>query len=237
MERGETEREPWTTTHGFFAAMGGFAFDASGADQNTSGAEHNFLPRGRTRVTLSSSGVCFLAEEYPDLLPNIPKDYISGKSKSDALAKTLVCLQAIWFCTQCISRVAAGLSISLLELNTFAHALFALCAFVFWWKKPQDVVEPILIQGPAMRKICAAMWMTSHMSSVNTVERYDGSRGKSAPVVRVLDLQDASAGSTTREPLDLLLETPVKCPTFSDIVPDGTQGIAAFSALEQRQVA
>ena len=209
--------------------MGGFAFD-------TSNAEQNFLPGGRKRVALSGSGVCSLSEVNPNLLPNIPMDQISDKSKSDTLAKILVCLQAIWFCAQCISRVAAGLSISLLELNTFAHALFALCAFILWWEKPHDVIEPILIQDPAMYKVCAAMCMRSNKGLRYAARTLDSTRDRSAWAIPVLDLQDASAGQTTRGPFDPLLEVPIRFTKFSDIVPDRTQGITAFNPLGQRQV-
>ena len=46
---------------------------------------------------------------------------------------------------QCISRLAQGLSISLLELNTFAHALCALLIYGLWWEKPLDVEEPTFV--------------------------------------------------------------------------------------------
>jgi len=138
--------------------MGGFCFD-------TTNAEVNFLPGKRTRVTLTSLGVCYLAELAPELLPDLPKEHIRDKSKADGFGKTLACLQAFWFCTQCISRLATGLSITLLELNTFAHALCALLAYAFWWNKPHDVNEPVLIQGPQMHMICAAMCMRSCMGA------------------------------------------------------------------------
>ena len=151
--------------HAHFAVMGGFCFD-------TTNAEPNFLPGDRTRVTLTSRGICSLAELAPELLPDISKEQILDKSKADEFGKTLACLQALWFCTQCITRLATGLSITLLELNTFSHALCALLAYAFWWSKPHDVNEPVLIHGPAMHTICAAMCMRSRMGAEHASEGY-----------------------------------------------------------------
>ncbi|KUJ21660.1 uncharacterized protein LY89DRAFT_664837 [Mollisia scopiformis] len=143
--------------------MGGFCFD-------TSNAESNFLTGNRTRVTLTKIGVCTLADLAPELLPDISEEQIQDKSKADGLGKALACFQAFWFCTECISRLATGLSITLLELNTFAHALCALLASGFWWSKPHDVNEPVLIQGPAMYAACAAMCMRSRMGAEHPSE-------------------------------------------------------------------
>lgn len=52
-----------------------------------------------------------------------------------------LCL-AIWFCAQCFTRFHQGLSISLLELNTFGHAICTLFTYVLWWHKPLDIEEP-----------------------------------------------------------------------------------------------
>ena len=68
---------------------------------------------------------------------------------------------ATWFCVQCLTRLAQGLPISLLELNTFGHALCALLIYSMWWRKPLDVAEPELIpvQGKDMEEIVAALWV------------------------------------------------------------------------------
>lgn len=148
-----------------FAVMGGFCFD-------TTDTELNFLPGGRNRVTLTSKAVVSLAKLAPELLPDISKEQILDKSKADGFGKTLACLQACWFCRQSISRLAAGLPIALLELNSFAHALCTLLAYTFWWSKPQDINEPVLIQGSSMHTICAAMCMRSRMGTKYASEGY-----------------------------------------------------------------
>jgi len=151
-------RHKWTMTHSHYASMGGFAFD-------TKLMQRDFLPEGRERLTLTTSGVLRLAEVTPHLLPDISVTQINDKSKANKLAKTVVVMQASWFSVQCVSRMALGLPLSLLELNTFAHALCALIAYLLWWNKPLDVEEPTRIEGPDMDLVCAGMCMRSTLGS------------------------------------------------------------------------
>ncbi|KAL8932022.1 MAG: hypothetical protein Q9211_006574, partial [Gyalolechia sp. 1 TL-2023] len=151
-------RSAWEEVHGFFVLMGGFAFtiDSSHA---------NFLPHGITRITLTPDGLRFLLHHEPDALPDITAEQIKDKSKADGLKKTLVCIQALWFCTQCITRLAQSLPVSLLELNTFGHALCTLVIYIFWWEKPLDIEEPTLITEERLHPIFAYMWMSSRVSA------------------------------------------------------------------------
>lgn len=92
----------------------------------------------------------------PSWLPDISEEDIKDKSKADGLTKTIVCIQATWFIVQCIVRLTTtGSSISLLELNTFAHAICALLIYGLWWDKPFDVEEPIRITHPEIHDLCA----------------------------------------------------------------------------------
>ncbi|KAL9628277.1 MAG: hypothetical protein Q9164_007338, partial [Protoblastenia rupestris] len=147
----------WTPTHGFYAAMGGFAMSARDA-------KDQFLPEGYSRVALTTDGVRFLHEHAPELLPCISKEEIEDKSKADGLKKFLVCAQGLWFCVSCISRMAKGLPISLLELNAMAHALCALLIYIFWWSKPLDVGEPTVLKGEGVEELLAYFWMGSRIS-------------------------------------------------------------------------
>ena len=73
---------------------------------------------------------------------DISKKYLQDKSKANGLAKSLVCLQASWFCVQCLVRVGQALPVTLLEINTFAHSVCALLVYILWWYKPLDVEQP-----------------------------------------------------------------------------------------------
>ena len=149
---------PWTVTHSFYAIMGGFAFD------NLSNKTDFPLPQDRTRLTLTPEAVRFLAEFEPHMLPDISEDTIKDKSKSSGIAKVIAFWQALWFTAQFIMRLAQGLNVSMLELNTILHVVCAVVAyFVFWWKKPLDIMEPTLIalESRDAAIICAAMTVVS----------------------------------------------------------------------------
>ena len=134
--------------------MGGFAFD-------TSNAKPNFLPNGRSRLALNPWGLEYLAEHAPHLIPDISKEVIKDKSNADSLAKFIVCLQAIWFCVQCVVRIAQRQAISLLELNTLGHAIRVLLVYALWWHKPLDIDSPVLLDGDEAWELCALMCVNS----------------------------------------------------------------------------
>lgn len=140
--------------------MGGFAFD-------TSGLEQNFLPCSRTRLTIRPKGLAILAENIPNFYPNVSRKYIEDKSKASGFAKVLVCLQVSWFCAQFISRLDQGLSISVLELNTFVHSICALLIYCLWWNKPLDIAEPVTIDAQdQLQWFCALFYIESNIGGL-----------------------------------------------------------------------
>ncbi|KAI5808466.1 hypothetical protein DFH27DRAFT_459108, partial [Peziza echinospora] len=54
------------------------------------------------------------------------------RSKTDWLAKAMVCLQASWIIIQCVVRKAEGLPVTLLEINTVMHVVCALLMYLLW---------------------------------------------------------------------------------------------------------
>lgn len=187
---------PWTVTHSFYAIMGGFAFD------NLSNKTEFPLPQGRTRLTLSSDALMFLAEFEPHLVPDISEDTIRDKSKSGGIAKAIAFWQALWFTAQFSMRLAQGLNVCMLELHTVLHVVCAVIAyFVFWWKKPLDIMEPTLIAVKSRDTaiICAAMTVVSQVGKLSfrlprdvtkqiqsTVTRNTGSRFSSLALTIVV---------------------------------------------------
>jgi len=94
----------------FFVNMGGLAFD-------TREAKGVFLPEDCPPILFFTiEGLEQLCILHPEVFENITNNKIDDKSKAGAFGKTLVCLQALWFITQCLSRFAQGLPISLLEV-------------------------------------------------------------------------------------------------------------------------
>ena len=61
--------------------------------------------------------------------------------------------------------VAQNIPISLLELNTFGHAVCALLIYLLWWEKPFEVDYPTMIQNQTLWDIRALSFMRSHRSS------------------------------------------------------------------------
>jgi hypothetical protein len=93
----------WTDIHSWFAVMGGLAFQDSSPDGE------QFMPGQRQRITLTSDGLAWLAKHRPQLVPEISRESILDKSKSDWLAKAFTCWQASYFCIQCVYRLSQRL--------------------------------------------------------------------------------------------------------------------------------
>lgn len=169
LKTGSHPRSQLSVVHGFYALMGGYAFSIESADGD-------ILPSPYTRAALTPAGIMFCLNHEPNILPYISPEQIKDKSKADGLKKTLVCAQATWFCVQCIARLAKSLPLSLLELNTVAHALCTLVIYLSWWHKPLDVEEPTLITDPKFAPILAYMWMTSRIAAAEYVDYDIGGR-------------------------------------------------------------
>jgi hypothetical protein len=174
---------PWTRTHSHFALMGGFAFDAGKT-------KADFMPDSYTRLTLTSYALRKLADLEPTLIPDLSERAIKDKSKANWLAKSLVCLQACWFIVQVVGRAATSAPISLLEMNTFLHALCCLVIYLAWWHKPLDIEEPELIRTKTEknRKICAWMIMNSKQGASRLLDPISGQKQESAYLVHSKDL-------------------------------------------------
>ncbi|KAL2672785.1 hypothetical protein Neosp_013501 [[Neocosmospora] mangrovei] len=153
--------------------MGGFVFDFS---QQSSYSTAISLPDGRQHLTLTPSAVIFLAANHRKLLPDISEAFILDKAKTTWITKSFVLGQALWFCCQCISRLVQGLPVTLLELNTIAHVLYAFFIYVIWWDKPLDISEPIEIRVSDLevKQLCAAMCVKSSLFSRKRCDNYRG---------------------------------------------------------------
>jgi len=113
-------------THAFFAMMGGFAVD-------TRGTGDAYFPDDAAReLVFNYVGLKALAQDKPQLL-DVSKDDILDKSKASGLVKSVACIQALWFCMQCIYRLAQLRSISLLEVGAFPQLLNVLLRRLRFW--------------------------------------------------------------------------------------------------------
>jgi hypothetical protein len=151
-----TRKNKWTMTHSYWAIMGGIAFDVNGSEP--------FYPSYRP-PTITENGILLLLKTDPDLLPDIPESDIRNISKSDTLARLITCIQAAWFCVACLVRIGQQLPLSLLELNTFIHAICTIIAYFIWLRKPFGIKRQLFITSDRIRPLLAYMWMASHTSA------------------------------------------------------------------------
>lgn len=151
-------------THSWYAIMGGYSY-------NLREGGHIYLPddHGRQRVVLRDEALRFLAEHEPAIIPNLSVATIQDKSSAGTFVKIIALFQALWFSLQCIARMGQGLSISLLELTTFAHCLVALIIGWLWLKKPLDIQEPDSLVIPADAK--EPHWL---LAMLYTLSSFDG---------------------------------------------------------------
>ncbi|TFK34937.1 hypothetical protein BDQ12DRAFT_569009, partial [Crucibulum laeve] len=118
----------WTMVHGHFLQMGGFMLYDKDGNLDRTLLEDDFDSQ------LDQNFIKF---------PSITKEQIIDKSKSDALAKLLTLLKTGWFIAQYIARWSQHLAISEIELTTLALATVNLFIYIFWWKKPLDIRQPV----------------------------------------------------------------------------------------------
>jgi len=121
--------EGWTTTHGFFAIMGGFM------EYEGNRPIRVLFPGQLESYSLTGNGD----------FPRISMAEIEDKSKGDAISKGLVIFQTGWFVTECIVRKIQGLPITELELATVAFAALNFVIYLLWWDKPLNVQRGVRV--------------------------------------------------------------------------------------------
>jgi hypothetical protein len=156
----EKEAEPrkhtWTLTHGFYACMGGFRITSLENDST-------YFPTGYQSLSLDPDGLILMAKKAPHLVPDISKDNIMEKSKDSGLLLAIIIVQVAWFCFQVISRLATRQSLSLIEINTFAHLICTLLLPFIWWSKPRNIQSSHILSSETHEQKCfnAAAIMSS----------------------------------------------------------------------------
>ena len=130
-KRARKRENKFNMAYCFYVVMGGFAIDVS------------YMHDDLRRISLTSDGVHELASRGHFF--NVSAECIQDKSKAGILAKGLVLFQAGWLVGQLIARAVARLPITLLEAHTLVHVGCAFIIYVLWWSKPQDVMDPTLI--------------------------------------------------------------------------------------------
>ncbi|KAH8750640.1 hypothetical protein BGZ57DRAFT_834350 [Hyaloscypha finlandica] len=205
-ENGTNSRKhTWTTTHSFYAGMGGFALDATGSPID--------FPYDRTsNICLTANGILILAELGH--LPDISELSILDRSKADPVAKIIAAIQVSWLLLQCLARVVNGLPISPLEIYAVAHVLFTLMSYAMWFQKPLDICEPIVLQGEWIPPLCAIMYMFSAVSMRN---RSGAHEDYSLPEIEMLVHCEVDATNVIEEQ-DNFADRPIPHPEIEVLV-------------------
>ena len=104
---------------------------------------------------------------------------------------------------QCAARKAQNLPITLLELNTFGHAMCALLMYTFWFRKLKDVSHLSIIEGGNAKAYAAAFW-SNRYSKRTSHSMLGGLIGCRNPESRLfLWAQDSQAHEVDWQPLRL----------------------------------
>ncbi|KAF2685035.1 hypothetical protein K458DRAFT_365181, partial [Lentithecium fluviatile CBS 122367] len=119
----------WSMMHAFMANMGGLALHA--------GDSAPFLVTGPMLEVLVKEGVIDI--------PDIEKEEIEDKSKTDLVGKIFTMVQAAWLIVTTIARKVDGLAIAPIEITACLHVLVSIMTYFLQWHKPQGVKVSITI--------------------------------------------------------------------------------------------
>ena len=119
----------WTMRHAFFADMGGIVLQSPD------------MPP----FPVDSNQLAYLVENQYLKYPEIGSITLNERNKADGFARLVTCVQIAWFSVQCLARWEQQLTLSTLELTTFAMILATLNSLFFWYHKPLDAETPIIL--------------------------------------------------------------------------------------------
>ncbi|KAH0537651.1 hypothetical protein FGG08_005564 [Glutinoglossum americanum] len=120
----------WTMRHAFFADMGGFMLESPDVPP----------------FPVDGEQLAYLIERKYLQYPIVHEETIWDRNKADGFARLVTSVQITWFFIQCLARWAQGLSLSTLEITTFATIVATLNSLYFWYHKPLDVETPIILR-------------------------------------------------------------------------------------------
>ncbi|CZR64548.1 uncharacterized protein PAC_14446 [Phialocephala subalpina] len=152
----------WTTTHGFYADMGGYVLKAR---QRRNNGETVPAP-----IYLNCRPLYFActgdarAESLIETIPNITKREIEDKSKGDLFVKATAVVQVSWMIVQTIVRGARGLAVSQLEIAVLAYSACTIITYILYLKKSQNVKVPTVIL--LKRKFGGKKLTTQHQEAI-----------------------------------------------------------------------
>lgn len=120
----------WTMRHAFFADMGGFMLQSPDVPS----------------FPVDSEQLAYLIEKNYLLYPAVDEKTIGDRNKADGFARLVTSVQVTWFSIQCLVRWKQQLTLSTLEITTFATILATLNSLFFWYHKLLDVETQIPLE-------------------------------------------------------------------------------------------
>lgn len=158
-------------THSWYAVMGGYSY-------NLHEGHKVLLPddRGRKQLILRDEALRFVAQHEPSVIPNLSVTAILDKSSASTFVKIITLFQALWFSLQCAVRMGQGLSLSLLELTTFAHCMVALLIGWLWLEKPMDIQQPDALEMPKSQS--PPHWLMAMLYSLTSFDGEESDEDK-----------------------------------------------------------
>jgi hypothetical protein len=107
-------------------------------------------PDGLHPTILKTPRLLQLAANDELRIDDFPDDaQIKARSRSDWLSKSIAICQVTWFAATIVSRLALGLSITLIEDVVSAYVFCGFLMMLFWWRCPQDVQETFQVRTRA----------------------------------------------------------------------------------------
>lgn len=155
---GEEMQPPggWTTTHAFFAEMGGFA------------VRSNTTRRPQDVTHLTGHSLLKLLELHHQeinfkYLPS--KEDIENRSKRDGFAKSLVIFQMVYFGVNCVTRLSSGLAVTQLEMSVLTTAVCSQFSFAYYSENRTLSTPPLFCCY--LKVICPSFYKKFSMVPVN----------------------------------------------------------------------
>lgn len=120
----------WTSTHSFFANMGGFVICSSTESSNPN---ITHLTSDSLLRIVQHNTRCIDFDSFPS------QEEILDRSKSDNFTRSLVVLHIVWFVANCITRLVKGLPTTQLEMGIMGTAVCSLISYSMISQKPHAV--------------------------------------------------------------------------------------------------
>lgn len=124
----------------FFVVMGGFVVNEGELFDDKTEKSNTY------RAILTPTGFRKYLGEGLIHENTFDRKMIRDKCKASNLAKLLAAVQALWLVVQGGARWHSNLPLTLLEVHVLIRVVNTALIYGFWWAKPLDINEPIVIK-------------------------------------------------------------------------------------------